>query len=194
MGLFRTLYREIRDILGMKPPPENDAQRTERICGEARGDLGGKRAPAEGGWTLTTALEGRGLRIFFEIEGGRALMEVDSELGPGPAFTLVVDSTDSVPPGHHRRQVGTSLYLDATDEAALETFDQMWKALPTGTRGNLTSLLQKSSGTLRYREGAFSFIPEVALLTAPGARSQVRTQAMSLGRLVSEMEQTWSQL
>ena len=194
MGFFRMLYREARDILGLKPPPENENQRAERICDEVKGDLGGKKTKTGDNWTLTTAIEGRGVVIVFESAGNRALITVASELGDGPHFLLVTDAGNSTPPGRHRRTVGTALYLDAPDTTTLNTFETMWKALPTGTRGNLSSLLSKNSASLAFDGTTFAFTPEVALFVNPGARGNVRSQATTLARLVGEIEQAWQAL
>lgn len=194
MGLFRTLYREARDILGLKPPPETDNQRAERICDEVKGDIGGKKTKTGDNWTLVAGMEGRTLEVVFETAGGRALMSVSSELGDGPHFTLVADSGNTTPPGRHRRTVGSALFLDAADAESLNLFDTMWKALPTGTRGNLSSLLQKNSATLACNGQGFVFTPEVAIFANPGARSNVRSMATTLVRLINEMELAWQQL
>jgi len=194
MGFFRTLYRETRDILGLKPPSENDAQRAERVCDEVKGDLGGKKSRRGDDWVLVAQVGDRSVEICFEVAGGRALMTIASELGDGPHFKLLVDSSDSIPPGRSRRSVGTALYLDAPDEGTLDTFETMWKALPTGTRGNLSSQIQKSSATFVFSGTTFNFVPEVAVFTTPGARSQIRGQAQLFARLVAEMEDAWQAL
>lgn len=194
MGFFRTLYREARDILGMKPPPENDAQRAERICDEVKGDMGGRKAKQGDDFILTTSAEGRGVVIRFDPAGSRALISVASEIGDGPRFRLVVDASESSPPGRHRRAVGTSLFIEAPDPATLDTFDALWKSLPTGTRGNLSAMLQKSNASFHFDGDAFHFTPDVAVLGAPGAKSQIRTQATMLARLVTETERAWQAL
>jgi hypothetical protein len=202
MGFWRTLYREARDVIGLPPPAETDDQRAERIRDEVAGDLGGRKSregaetDAAGAWVLATELEGRAVVLTFRGDGHRVHYRIGTTLGGGPPFRLVAESHGDFEPGGAvaRKSVGTALNLEAGDAETLATLELCWKTLPTGTRGNLASLVSRLVGRFTFEGDDFSLDAEAESLIASGAASQIRSQARTLARLVGEIEQAWSAL
>jgi hypothetical protein len=198
MGFWRTLYREAREVIGLPPPAETDDQRAERIRDEVAGDLGGQKSregePDDGRWILRTELEGRAVTLTFSGAGHRVHYRVASTLGGGPPFRLVAESHSEATPGGPRKSVGTAINLEADDAATLGTLELLWKALPTGTRGNLTSLTTRLVGRFTFNDDDFTLSAEAESIIASGAASQIRSQARTLARLVCEIEQAWANL
>jgi hypothetical protein len=198
MGFWRTIYREARDVLGLPPPSETADQLAERIRDEVAGDLGGRKSrdgEGEGAvWVLTTALDDREVTLTFRPASLSVVYQVASTLGGGPAFCLVAETHSGASDEATRKAIGTGLNLEAPDAAELATLELLWKTLPTGTRGNLTSLVQRLVGRFTFEDDLFRLDTEAASLTASGAASQIRSQARSLSRLVGEIEQAWSAL
>jgi hypothetical protein len=119
---------------------------------------------------------------------------VASTLGGGPPFRLVAESHSEATPDSPRKSVGTAINLEADDTATLGTLEVLWKALPTGTRGNLTSLITRLVGRFTFNDDDFTLSAEAESIIASGAASQIRSQARTLARLVGEIEQAWSAL
>ena len=196
MGIFRNLYREARDILGLKPPAENETQLAERICDEVKSELGGKKSQDGQDWKLTTNQGGRSVEITFEAAGARALFTVGSTLEEGPTFVLFHDPSggkEPAPKGRVRINVAGGIYVEG-DKAEAQTQEQMWKALSTGTRANLTGLVTKTKGAFGYDESAFKFMPETQTLVGPSAKYNVKTHLTALLQLAGEIETAWNAL
>jgi len=196
MGFFRNLYREARDVLGMKPPAENETQLAERICGEVKSELGGKKTQDGQDWKLTIQQGGRDVEIVFDAAGQRALFTLSSSLEGGPTFIVHFDPSggkDPAPRGAVRIKIGGAIFLEGPRGEA-ETQEQMWKALPTGTRANLSGLVTKYQGPFGYDESAFRFAPEATTLVGPSAKYTVKMQLTSLLALCNEIETAWNAL
>jgi hypothetical protein len=198
MGFWRTVYREARDVLGLPPPVETAVQLAERIRDEVAGDLGGLKSRAGEGsdvpWVLTTELEGREVVLTCHPDGLRVSWRIASTLGGGPPFRLVAETHSAADPASARKAIGTGLNLEADDADALGTEEMLWKALPTGTRGNLTSLIQRLVGRFTFEDDFFLLDTEAEFLASSGAASQLRSQTRTIARLVGEVEQAWSAL
>ena len=91
MGIFRTLYREARDLVGLKPPAENETQLAERVCGEIKGEIGGKKTKQGDDWMLESTYDGRKIYLLFEAAEVRSILVVESELEGGPSWTVTSD-------------------------------------------------------------------------------------------------------
>lgn len=194
MGIMRTLYREARVILGFKPPAENESQLAERIAGEVKGDIGGKRTPQGEDWFLESKFQGRETKILFESAARRAIIQVSSTLEGGPLFVLVSgNSTRDIPDGEERKPVTSGVFAQGPARDVAVMLD-LWKALPTGTRGNLTSLISKHRGELRYEDGLVRIEPETFLLDGPSAKYNVKSLLQTIVTLSGEMETAWSNL
>ncbi|MCC6621623.1 MAG: hypothetical protein IT385_10240 [Deltaproteobacteria bacterium] len=196
MGIFRKLYREARDILGMKPPAENETQLAERVCDEVKSELGGKKTQEGEDWKLVTNQGGRSVEIVFDAAGARALFSIPSNLEDGPTFIVHFDASggkDPAPRGAVRIKIGSSIFLEGPKGEA-ETQEQMWKALPTGTRANLSGLVTKYQGPFGYDESTFRFAPETQTLVGPSAKYNVKMQLTSLLKLCDEIETAWNAL
>lgn len=194
MGIFRTLYREARVILGFKPPAETASQMAERICGEVKGELGGKKSQHGEDWFLDAKFQGRETKILFEAEARRAVIQLASSLEGGPLFVLVsAQSERETPPGEERHAVTNGLFAQGAPRD-VKVMSDLWKALPTGARGNLTSLVNKHRGELRYEDGLVRFEPETTMLDGPSAKYNVMSLLQTLHSLVTEMETAWSDL
>lgn len=194
MGLMRTLYREIRLILGFKAPPENDSQVAERVCGEVKGDVGGKKTQHGDDWMLESKFQGRELKVLFDAAGKRAVIQVTSTLEGGPLFVLVSQASQNEPErGEERKPVTGGLFAQGAG-ADVATMLELWKALPTGTRGNLTSLMAKHKAVFRYEDGVVRFEPESTLLDGPSAKYNVKSLLQSIVTLTGEMETAWANL
>jgi len=194
MGIMRTLYREVRVILGFKPPPENESQLAERIAGEVKGDIGGKKAAHGDDWFLESKFQGRDVKILFEAASRRAVIQVSSTLEGGPLFVLVSgNSTRETPDGEERKPVTSGLFAQGPAREVAVMLD-LWKALPTGTRGNITSLVNKHRGELRYEDGLVRLEPESFVLDGPSAKYNVKSLLQTIVTLTSEMETAWSNL
>jgi len=196
MGIFRTLYREARDIIGLKPPAENESQLAERVCGEVKSEVGGKRTQEGDDYKLALQIDGRDVVITFEAAGSRAYFDITSSLEEGPTFVVNFDPSggkDQPPKGTIRKGVATGCYVEGT-AAEASTQEQLFKALPTGTRAALASLVQKTKGTFGYDEGAFRFVPETPTLSGPSAKYNVKTHLTTLMQLVNDIETAWNAL
>lgn len=196
MGIFRTLYREARDILGFKPPPENETQLAERVCGEVKSELNGKKTQVGDDWQLVTQQGGREVELLFEAAGARALITIKSTLEGGPAFVLYHDPSggkEAAPKGMVRINVAGGVFVEGT-RADAQTQEQLWKALPTGTRANASGLVTKTKGVFGYEDGAFKFQPETPSLQGPSAKYNVKSQLTTLLKLVDEIEDAWNAL
>ena len=196
MGILRTLYREARDLVGLKPPAENAAQLAERICGEIKGELGGKKAKQGEDWTLETVYTERKVHLLFEAAEMRAVLAVTSALEGGPTWTVTSDpkeGKEETPDGVERTYVASGLYVEGT-AAEVKLQVDMWKALPTGTRGNLGSFVQKHFGQLTYEDETFRYTPSQPTLGGASAKYNVKNQIQTLVRMVGEIEKAWQSL
>ncbi|MBL8787325.1 MAG: hypothetical protein JNJ59_20635 [Deltaproteobacteria bacterium] len=194
MGIWRMLYREARVILGFKPPAETPSQLCERLCGEVKGDIGGKKRPEGEDWFLEAKFEGREAKLLFEAAGMRAIIELSSSLEGGPLFLLVSPASQrELERGVERRQVTNGLFAEGKP-AELDVMMDLWKALPTGTRGNLSSFVNKHKGELRYEDGLVRLTPEAVMLEGPSAKYNVKSVLQTLANLTGEMEKAWSAL
>ncbi len=196
MGFFRNLYREARDIVGLKPPAENETQLAERICGEVKSELGGKKTQEGEDWKLTTNQGGRNVEIIFEAAGARANFIIASELEGGPTFILYHDPSggkEPAPKGMTRINVAGGVFVEGT-KAEAQTQEQMWKALSTGTRANASGIVTKYKGTFGYEDSAFKFGPEVQTLVGPSAKYNVKMQLTTLLQLCTDIEKAWNAL
>jgi hypothetical protein len=188
------LYREARVILGFKPPAETPSQLCERLCGEVKGDIGGKKRPEGEDWFLEAKFEGREAKLLFEAAGMRAIIELSSSLEGGPLFLLVSPASQrELERGVERRQVTNGLFAEGKP-AELDVMLDLWKALPTGTRGNLSSFVNKHKGELRYEDGLVRLTPEAVMLEGPSAKYNVKSVLQTLANLTGEMEKAWSAL
>ncbi|PIE17805.1 MAG: hypothetical protein CSA66_05340 [Proteobacteria bacterium] len=194
MGLMRTLYREIRDILGMAPPPENDTQRAERVCGELKSELGGKRSQDGDDYILTTQIDGRPVRILFEASPGRAALEVGASASQDVAWEVVADAQQgptAVPRGFERVYVTSGIYVEGPSNDHVLQQQSLWQRLPTGARGVATQLLQKTFGKLEYSDGSVTLTPEVETIAGKSARYTVKSQLQSLLKVAEGIDQAW---
>ena len=194
MGFFRTMYRELRDILGLSPPPENGTQRAARLCGELKGELGGKRQKSADNYALITAYGGRELTMLFEAEPSRARLAMASELDPGIVFYVQRDPLAGPSPagrGVQRSYVATGVFLEAADPRALAAIEAQWKALPTGARGLIPQILQKNGGDLEVDGGVVRYTPEAATLEDKSAKYSLKSQLQTLQKIIEGMESGW---
>lgn len=194
MGFFRTLYREARDILGLKPPPENATQRAERVCGEVRADLGGKREKRDDDYILTTRFKDRDVTILFEAESGRARIALAAPSAAGVTWAVARERLDGDDePGPHRATVGTKLYVEGTSARDLAEREARWKALPTGARGVIAQLLQRSGGALELDgDGTLTYTPEAETLADKSAKYTIKGQVPTLVQVVEGIEAAWT--
>ncbi len=196
MGILRTLYREARDLVGLKPPAENAAQLAERVCAEVKGELGGKKAKQGEDWTLETMHAERKVHVLFESAAMRTIVAVPSELEGGPTWTITNDpkeGKEETPDGVERNYVASGVYVQGTAREVKLQVD-MWKALPTGTRGNLGSFVQKHFGELTYEDETFRYTPSQPTLEGTGPKYNVKSQIQTMVRLVGEIEKAWKSL
>ena len=194
MGIMRSLYRELRETLGLKAPAENATQLAERICGELKSEIGGKKQQQDQDWMLESKFEGRDVKILFDAAGLTAVIEVGSSLEGGPLFVLVSEqSAREKPRGTERKPVASGVFAEGRPNDVSLMMD-LWKALPTGARGNLTSLVGKYKGTVRYEDGAVRIEPETSLLEGPSAKYNVKSLLQTMTNLTGEMEKAWSNL
>lgn len=194
MGFMRTLYREARSIIGLSPPPENDTQLAERVCGELKGEIGGKKQAHGEDWFLEATFQGREVKVLFEAATHRAIIQISSSLEGGPPFLLVSgQSEQETPRGEERKPVTNGLFAQGRSNDVAVMLD-LWKALPTGTRGNLTSLVNKHKGELRYEDGLVRLTPETPTLDGPSAKYNVKSILQTMTTLTGEMEEAWSNL
>lgn len=194
MGIWRVLYREIRLILGFSAPPETPSQLCERIAGELKGELGGKKSAQGEDWLLEGKFENRPLKVLFESGQRRAIIELGSTLEGGPLFMVVHQSSEHEQAPGTDRVAFTSGVFGEGSRAELGVMQDLWKALPTGTRGNLTSLLNRVKGTWRYEDGLVLMTPSAPSLDGPSAKYNVKSLIQTVANLTSEMEEAWSKL
>lgn len=194
MGIWRTLYREIRLILGFSAPAETPSQLSERIAGELKGELGGKKGPYNDDWFLESKFENRALKVLLDAANRRAIIELASTLEAGPLFMLVHQHAEhEQPAGTERVALTSGLFAEGT-KSELKVMQDLWKAMPTGTRGNLTSLLNRVKGTWRYEDGLVLMTPSTPSLDGPSAKYNVKSLIQTVANLTTEMEDAWSKL
>jgi hypothetical protein len=194
MGIWRTLYREIRLILGFSAPPETPSQLAERIAGELKSELGGKKGPHGEDWFLESKFSERAIKVLFDAAGRRAIIQVESSLAGGPLFMLVhQDAEHEQPAGTERVAVTGGIFAEGT-RAEIKVMQDLWKALPTGTRGNTTSLLNRVKGTWRHEDGLVLMTPTAPNLDGPSAKYNVKSLIQTVVSLTAEMEEAWSKL
>jgi len=192
MGFWRMLYREARIILGFPPPLETPTQLAERICGEVKGELGGKKSQHGEDWLLETTFQDRATKVLFQAETGAVIIEVASTLETGPTFVLVSSQSERPEQGE-RHAVASGIFVEGPRKD-LDLMQQLWKALSTGTRGNLTSLVNRMKGEFRYEDGLIRLVPEVTSLSGPSAKYNVKSLMQSVYNMVVEIETAWSKL
>lgn len=196
MGIFRTLYREARDLVGLKPPAENAAQLVERVCGEVKAEIGGKKTKQGDDWMLETTFLERKVYLLFEAADLRAIVVVGSELEGGPTWTVTADpkgGKEETPDGVERTYVASGLYVQGTAREVKEQAE-MWKVLPTGTRGNLGAFILKHFGELTYEEEKFRYTPSQPTLEGGSVKYNIKNQIQTLIRLAGEIEKAWQNL
>lgn len=194
MGIWRTLYRETRLILGFSAPAETPSQLVERIAGELKGELGGKKGPHGDDWFLETKFQDRVVKVLLDAANRTAIIEVASTLEGGPLFFLVNQASEHEQgAGTDRVPVTGGLFAEGK-KSELPIMQDLWKALPTGTRGNLTSLMNRVKGTWRYEDGLVLLTPSQASLDGPSAKYNVKSLIQTVVTLTSEMEDAWSKL
>lgn len=194
MGIWRTLYREIRLILGFSAPPETPSQLAERIAGELKGELGGKKGPHGDDWFLDSKFSGRAIKVLFDSEGRRAIIQVESSLEGGPLFMLVHQEAEHEQAAGTERLAVTGGIFAEGSKAEIKVMQDLWKGLPTGTRGNVTSLLNRVKGTWRYEDGLVLMTPTAPNLDGPSAKYNVKSLIQTVVSLTAEMEEAWSKL
>jgi len=193
MGFFRTLYREARDILGMKPPAENATQRAERLCGELKGDYFGKKAKHGDDYTLDTVIDEREVSLLFEAEAGRACVAMVAEIDPDLRWTVhrdPLEGADACPSGIDRIYVATELYVEGRGREAAEA-EALWKKLPTGARGVISQLVGRAGGELEVEGGVARYSPELETLDGKSARYTIRNHVQAMQKIVEGMESGW---
>jgi len=194
MGIMRTLYREVRLILGFSAPPETDTQIAERIASEVKGDIGGKKSASGEDWVLDAKFQGRETKILFDGAGRRVVIQIQSTLEGGPLFVIVAGNAErETPDGETRKPVTSGLNAQGPARD-VEVMLDLWKALPTGARGNLSSLLAKHRAEFRYEDGLVRFDPEAQQLDGPSAKYNVKSLLQTLYNLTLEMEKAWADL
>lgn len=186
MGIFRSLYRELRDIAGLKPPPENATQLAERVCGELKGDLGGKREKQGENYLLSTTYDGRETRILCEAESGRAIIALMTGLEAEIAFSVTTTPEQSA-----TVQVASGLFVEGAGQRAADQQAELWKALPTGARGVSSQVLKQFGGQISFEDGALNFLPDKATLQDKSARYTIKMQLQSLVKICAGMEEGW---
>ncbi|MCA9518181.1 MAG: hypothetical protein KC635_24755 [Myxococcales bacterium] len=186
MGIFRTLYRELRDIAGLKPPPENETQLAERVCGELKGDLGGKREKQGDNYLLSSTYDGREVKILCEAESGRAIVAMMTGIEAEIAFAVT-----TTPEERAQVQVASGIFTEGAQQRAAEQQAELWKALPTGARGVASQILKSFGGRIFFEDGALNFIPEKATLQDKSARYTIKMQLQSLVKICVGMEEGW---
>lgn len=194
MGFLRTLYREVRDIIGMSPPPENDTQRAERVCGEIKDQIGGKRAKQGDDYTLATNVDGRDVRVLFEAAGSRAIIEVGTALPADREWFVEADALDpgSAPaPSAHRTSVASGVYVAGDTEREAERALALWKQLPTGARGVFGPLMGKARGRVEVEGPVLRYVPEGPTLADKSAKYAIKTQIQQLTKIADGVEQSW---
>ncbi|TNF37648.1 MAG: hypothetical protein EP329_02585 [Deltaproteobacteria bacterium] len=193
MGFFRTLYRETRDILGMKPPAENATQRAERLCGELKNDLGGKRTKDGDDYTLDTVVGERETSLLFEADAGRACVAMVVGVNDQLQWALhrdPLEGAEASPRGVERIYVGTALYVEGRGREATRA-EALWKQLPTGARGVVSQLVGKAGGTLELDGGVARYTPELETLDGKSARYTIKNHVQALQKIVEGMESAW---
>lgn len=194
MAIWRMLYREIRLILGFSAPAETPTQLAERLAGELKGELGGKKAAHGENWYVDTKFDGRSLKVLLDSESRCAIIEISSTLEGGPLFMLVNSaSSHEQADATERLAVTSGLFAEGT-KGEIKVMQDLWKALPTGTRGNLTSLLNRVKGTWRYEDGLVLLTPTAPSLDGPSAKYNVKSLVQTVVTLTSEMEEAWAKL
>jgi len=193
MGFFRSLYREIRDIAGLKPPAENEAQRAERIAGELKADHGGKRSKEGDDYVVTTTFADRPTRITCEVEGSRAILSVTTSVKAPVALDVLCDlkGQETEPAqGAERVYVASALYIEGTARDVARA-QQLWKELPTGARGTASQMLTATGGAISLAKGVLTFAPDKATLADKSARHTIKSQLTAFQKVIEGVEATW---
>lgn len=194
MGFFRTLYREGREILGLKPPPENGTQLAERLCGEIKNEFGGKKGKEGDNYTLDTVVGDRETTVLFEAEPSRACVAMVVAVDEGIAWTVSRDPLAGAEPaaaGVERIYVATGLFVEGSGRAAAQA-EAAWKQLPTGARGVISQLVGKGGGQLEVDGAVARFTPELETLLDKSARYTVKNHLQAVQKIVEGMESGWA--
>lgn len=194
MGLFRSLYREVREIIGLKPPPENGTQLAERLCGELKTELGGKKGKEGDNYTLDTVVADRETTLLFEAEPSRACIAMVVGVDEGISWAVTRDplaGAEAPDGGVERIYVATALYVEGTGRAAAQA-EAAWKKLPTGTRGVISQVVGKAGGQLEVDGAVVRYTPEVETLLDKSARYTVKNHIQAVQKVVEGMESGWA--
>ncbi|PKN58958.1 MAG: hypothetical protein CVU56_03175 [Deltaproteobacteria bacterium HGW-Deltaproteobacteria-14] len=192
--MFRTLYREVREIIGLKPPPENGTQLAERLCGELKNELGGKKGKDGDNYTLDTVVGERETTLLFEAEPSRACVAMVVAIDEGISWTVSRDplgGAEAPDAGVERIYVATGLYVEGTGRAVAQA-EAAWKQLPTGARGVISQLVGKAGGQLEVDGAVVRYTPELETLLDKSARYTVKNHLQAIQKVIEGMESGWA--
>ncbi len=169
MGIWRVLYEEARDVLGMEPPPENPEQRAARVARELREVLKGTATQRDGAWFVGGEYSGLQAQLMLEAALDRASIGLLTERAGLPDWSL-------------RAQ-------DAQGGRADE--EPRYKALGLSAQSDLRKLLEHSGGEVSFHEGRLEYTPEAPNMTDRKAKDVLRRQLGWLASVARAIDKGW---
>lgn len=192
MGLFRTIYLEIRDILGFKPPEETPEQRAETLCKKVKERRGGKVGQGDEAWVLTTTVGERSVTVEVSIYGAAAAFETTCRIKRSDYHWSVAhesaleDDAEMV-----REAVSAGLIVEGFDREMVNDQRDGWTRLPLAARSSLTKLLSETRGTVFYEGGKLQLLPEAETLEGLSGASTLEKQLDLFAAVADGIDEGW---
>lgn len=177
MGIFRKIYIEARDLLGMGVPAENDKQKAERIAGQLKDRLTGKVRRVDDDFSVQADYEGRQIELIVRTHGERIdiAMTTNNE-SAGPVWTVRYVAETPGDEGAVHINVAKELYAVGLDRAEATANETRFTELALGPKAALTKLLQGARAEIRFSEGIIEFEPGIETLNESNPVTVARNQ------------------
>lgn len=192
MGLFRTIYLEIRDILGMAPPAETPEQAAETLASKLKEQRGGKVTRGEDAYVLNTKIGDRAVTVEFSVAGAAAAFKTTCRIKrPDFGWQVTHESALDDDPSMQRATLSAGLVVEGADGALLADQKDGWTRLTLSGRSALTKLVTETAGTLWYEGGTLELIPSIETLSGRSGSFTADKQLGLFIEVADGIDQGW---